>query len=103
MAFTGNERHDVTLEDAQRLIRNYRRGAGANDHRAGFFGRAAIERLLAQPGCVGIRAYSARQDNGQPTLVLVGVNANEQDITATIIEDHIPCPPNCDPGSALHV
>jgi hypothetical protein len=29
---------------------------------------------------VRIRTYSARQDNGQPTLVLVGVNANEKDI-----------------------
>ena len=43
-------------------------------------GKEIIEKILAQPGCVGIRFYSALNEMGEKTLVYVGVGENREDI-----------------------
>jgi hypothetical protein len=104
MALTGNEGARIALEQAQRFVRNHRRQGGEHTERCGFFGRAVLESILVQPGCMGIRFYHARRDDGTPALVLVGVNAEGQDLTTgVLVDDHLPCPPYCDPSSALNV
>jgi hypothetical protein len=60
----------------------------------GVFARSAFDKIL-QPGVVGIRYYFATKDNGNPTIVLVGVNAQGQDMSATIMEGSLDCPPWC--------
>jgi hypothetical protein len=104
MAFTGNENHDIKLEDAVRLTRNYRDIAGEDSFRAGYFGRNAIQKILDQQQCVGIRIYNAVNDEGSPNYVLVGVTEDEKDLyDGELAEYSLGCPPYCDPNSPLAV
>ena len=100
-----NTNHQIDLGTAIRLIRNHKAklqvssGAQVN---GGFFARGAFEKILAQQGAVGIRYYYAQNDDGTPTLVLVGVDAKGQDMqTGMIMERALPCPPLCDSPSEL--
>jgi hypothetical protein len=82
------------------------------------FNREAFERLLAQPGCVGIRIYSAMTEEMELRFIAVGVNQNNGDILpaidvqttadtseedgSVIVEDGTTCPPTCPPPSPLN-
>jgi hypothetical protein len=104
MAFTGNEKHDIKLEDAAGLTRSYRDIAGENSFRGAYFGRAAIQKILDQEQCVGIRIYNAVDDAGGPNYVLVGVTEEEKDLyDGELAEFGLGCPPHCDPDSPLAV
>ena len=39
-------------------------------------GRDIIDQILAQPGCVGIRLYNAINEEGQKTMVYLGIDAD---------------------------
>ncbi len=97
--FTGKEPHDIDPEKAKGLIKAWRaQQAAAGKAHGHFFGRDALEKLLAQDGCVGIRMYHARHDNGHETLVLVATAADGRDMwTGSVAEESQPCPPFCDP------
>jgi hypothetical protein len=43
-------------------------------------GRCIIEKILAQPGCTGIRFHYALNDAGQKTLVYIGMDADGKDL-----------------------
>jgi len=103
MAFTGKEKHDISLHEASKLTRKFRRQASVQGVLGHFFGAEAIKRLLAQEGCVGIRVYHALQDDGTPALVLVGVDAQENDLAnGEIVELGKPCPPFCGQANLLN-
>ena len=38
---------------------------------------------------------------GKPAFVLVGIDENGKDLLGTILEIHLPCPPECDATSKL--
>ncbi len=100
MAFTGEENHAINLGDAERLTANYRSHAAV---KGGFFGRKAIEEILAQQDCVGIRIYYGQHDDGNPAFVLVGVTADENDMeTGLLAQEGRPCPPYCGIASRLN-
>lgn len=102
MAFTGQENHSISLTEASNLTRNYRI-VNPNSIKAGFFGRDTIERILAKDGCVGIRIYYALDDSSVPTLVLVGADANENDLVdGEIAERPTPCPPDCGQANVIN-
>jgi len=93
--------HGISLDQAKQLVQNHHRNAPAGGERCGYFAREAFDEILAQPGCAGIRFYHGRDTNGTPTLVFVGVTEQKVDmLDGPIIENHTPCPPNCD-GSTL--
>jgi len=48
-------------------------------------GRKIIDQILAQPGCVGIRFIDAINEEGQKTLVYVGVDAEGKDILKNVM------------------
>ena len=48
-------------------------------------GRNIIDQILAQPGCVGIRFIDAINEEGQKTLVCVGVDATGKDILKNVV------------------
>jgi hypothetical protein len=48
-------------------------------------GRNIIDQILAQPGCVGMRFYDAINEEGQKTLVYVGVDAYGKDILKKVV------------------
>jgi len=95
--------HGISLDQAKQLVRNHHRTVPAGGEQCGYFARAAFDEILAQPGCAGIRFYHARDASGKATLVFVGVTEEKVDmLDGPIIENHVPCPPNCD-GSTLGV
>lgn len=101
MAEIPRREHQIPLPAARALIAAHRRQAEPDAALGGYFSRDAIDRVLAQPGCAGLRFYHGRHEDGSPALVVVGVNAAGADMTAMTIDNHQPCPPYCDPTSAL--
>ena len=70
--------------------------------RGGHFPRSVLDQVLAQPGCCGVRFYFGTRADGSLTLVFVGMDEHEHDMTDGLIaEDCFPCPPFCDATSAL--
>ena len=91
--------HKITVAQA-RTLRSTKHQALPT--RGGHFPREAIESILKQPGCEGIRFYYGGNPDGSPALVMLGINADLVDMTdGEIIDTHHPCPPFCDDSSAL--
>lgn len=94
--FTGREPHEISADKAKEYIRGWRAKAAPGQMRGGFFGREVLDRMLAQPGCVGLRIYHARHERGHDTFVLVGADADGNDLwKGTVAEEAAPCPPFC--------
>jgi len=101
MSYTGHEDHSITLAEAATLTQNFRT-SHPTDLLGGAYGRDAIEAILAQPECVGIRIYFAEKD-GNLTTVLVGVKANEDDLyMGTLADSSHPIPPYLGPPNPLN-
>ena len=99
---TGLENHSISLSDAARLTKNFRGSVPPGSVLGEYFGGNAIQSLLKQYGCIGIRIYYAKKDDGNPTLVIVGVNKSGNDMTNELIIDHgFPCPPICDTANVF--
>ena len=102
MPLTGNENHDISLNDAAIITKAYRDSAGADAILGVYFGKTAISDIVAQKNCVGIRIYNALKD-GKHTFVVVGVTADKEDMGGEgIAELGFPCPPYCASDSALN-
>jgi hypothetical protein len=98
----GKEKHKVDLVSAKKLIKNHRNSSKSPMFKGGFFAREAFEKILAQPKVIGVRYYYAQTDEGNPTIVLVGVDDAGMDLqTGFIAELAVPCPPLCDDASEL--
>jgi hypothetical protein len=75
------------------------------------FDKSLIEDLLKEPGCAGLRVYNSYDENDDLHFVLVGTDANGNDLLPTteesttevnsIVEDGRRCPPFCPPGGGL--
>ncbi|MBI5021168.1 MAG: hypothetical protein HZB59_07015 [Ignavibacteriales bacterium] len=99
---TGYENHSIGLYDASRLIKNYRESVPTGSVLGEYFGGNAIQEVLKQEGCIGIRIYFAKKDDGNPALVIVGVDKAGNDMSDnTILEYGFPCPPLCSSDNAL--
>jgi hypothetical protein len=101
MAFNGTEGSPISPEQAGEWTQNWRNN-NARAKKAVFFGRAQIENLLSQTGCMGIRMYFATNNSGEQTLVLVGANNKEDDMSELVIDSGILCPPRCGVSNALN-
>ncbi len=100
---TGKEDHSISLADAAKFTARFRAKAEKGTVIGGYFGRDAIEKILAQEGCIGIRYYFAETDDGKPTLVLVGVDADGNDMAKGVLaEVSWPCPPFCGEQNTLN-
>ncbi len=98
MAFDGSEGEQITINEAAQLTLTYRNNH-PNDTQAHFIGKELLHQILAQSECTGIRIYYGI-DNSKGTatkeLVLVGADANENDLYLGIIADRlVGCPSNC--------
>lgn len=96
--------HRVPREKAAGLVKAFQSTAKAGEHRATTFNRSAFEQLLAQPDAAGIRIYRAQHENGTPTMVLVAVDQNGQDLApehASLAQSDHDCPPWCKPPTWL--
>lgn len=105
MSFTGNEHHDISFEDASTLTKKYRDQMAPSSRLGGFFGEAAVRDLLDQTNCVGIRYYYGLDKDNKQVLVLVGTDANENDLVGEgklCMEMAIPCPDRCGNNNILN-
>ncbi|MBN1153388.1 hypothetical protein JXB12_00555 [candidate division KSB1 bacterium] len=89
MALSVSTDHRISLEEAKQLMRNYTAQA-VSPVKGGFFSRDALIELLDQQKCIGLRYYYGTDDDGTPTLVLVGVDEQEDDMAGIILEKSIP-------------
>ena len=64
---------EISHELGNQMVTDYL-VANPTDNKACFIGREIISQILGQPGCVGIRFYNAYNEQGQKTLVYVGVD-----------------------------
>ncbi|MFY0644183.1 MAG: hypothetical protein JXR19_06930 [Bacteroidia bacterium] len=78
MSFNPNEDHSISLAEAANITKAYR-DANPGAKIGGFFGKDAIQAILDQADCVGLKYYFAIE-SGQPTLVLCGAKADQDDL-----------------------
>ena len=101
MSFTGDESVAITLTEGAAMTKAYR-DANPTAIKGHFFGINKINTILSQRGCVGVRIYYGL-DNGIKQLVMVGVDANQNDLCNGIILDRSsPCPTYCGMTNALN-
>lgn len=94
--YTGKEDHVISLDKARKLTETYQNAAKPGDVVAAYLGKEIFQKILNPRECVGIRIYNAVSEKGTPTLVLVGVDGNGDDlISGAIGDDARPCPPWC--------
>jgi hypothetical protein len=101
--------HRISLDDAAKAVGRHRAAqrAAAAHGRANPAAKAkgpygfhatAFQRILSQPGCVGIRIYPSLYEDGTESLVLVGIDAQGNDMTAgELSNEPWECPPYCPP------
>ena len=105
MSFDGTEGGEVSLTDAATWTANFRNGMAPGTIKGHFMGEDILKAITKQPGCKGIRIYNAINDAGEACVVLVGVDANEDDMIASgdVIADMArPCPSFCGSGNSLN-
>ena len=112
--FNEHTNHKISLDEAAKLTKNFQRIAMSEDinnsevqHKsiiAHSFSKDALNVILNQEDCIGVRIYYGLQDNGRPELVLVGINSKGDDITDGEIAQHaITCPPYCPSQNKLNI
>ena len=101
MAFNGTEGGEITLELGADMTAEYR-DLNPNERKAHFYGKDILNDLLDQEGCMGIRIYFGIDSDGNKELVLVGADANENDMTELVVDISSPCPNLCDKNSPLN-
>ena len=85
------------VKNAVELSKNYTRINASEDVIAQNFGKELVNKILAQPGCVGVRLYYGKHADGKSGIIIVGVDKNGKDIiTGVIAKPAIICPPYCD-------
>ncbi|MGH7494917.1 MAG: hypothetical protein ACREOO_21300 [bacterium] len=80
MQFTGDENHAITTAEALTLIKQFREHYGPEAAPGVFFDKHAVQAILNQPEAVGMRYYFGTDMFDQTQLVLVGTNANRNDL-----------------------
>jgi hypothetical protein len=97
--------HTVSLSVAAAYTRRHRgtlSGAKQHGDHGGAFHADQVLKLLQQPGCTALRIYHGRGDKNDKAMVLVGVDADGNDMTkGLMLEIVMPCPPFCDDASPL--
>jgi hypothetical protein len=100
--FPGAEKHEIALDEAVKHVQRHRKDPKPYKLHGGSFDRGIIDKILAQPGCVGLRFYYGQNEDSTPSLVLVGVDSSGKDMTkGTIAERQSDCPPFCSSESEL--
>lgn len=95
--------HRISLVAAAALTKRYRDEAGKGKERAGAFHADQVRELLAEKGCVAVRIYYGKHEDGRDALILVGLDGNDKELTSnTLLQFHFPCPPYCEDGSPLN-
>ena len=84
MQYTETKKQDLTKigeaishELGAKMVKDFQ-DAHPEETIGNYIGRDILEKLLSQPGCMGIRFYNAINEMGRKTLVYVGIDENNQ-------------------------
>ncbi len=99
MAFNGKEGSQITTAQGATMTAAFR-NRFPNNRKAHFFGKDILNTILAQNGVEGIRFYHGLDANGNMELVIVGADANENDVLTFVGDLAIPCPTQCDTNAS---
>lgn len=95
--------HHLALQDAAQLTATYRNLKSPEQPKGGFFGKQALQTLLAQEDCVGIRFHFAAKEDGTPVVVMVGVEKFGADMFfGHLLDLSAICPPVCGDDNAMN-
>jgi len=95
--------HRISLADAAEQTRRARQGGAYRKGDSSAFNAKPVLELLTQPGCVGLRIYKGRDEAGEDSMVLVGVDTDGNDMTKGVLLNlSFPCPPYCPDDDALN-
>lgn len=102
MKIDNNTGEIITLDEAVEYTHAFQKN-NPDALKAFFVGRNKINRILEQNDCIGVRIYNGLDaESGKNNLVLVGVDAEGEDITEGIILEKLtPCPKYCAKSSPL--
>lgn len=102
MAFNGSEGGSITIQQGAQLTSKFKL-KHPNAIKGRFFGKEILEQILAQNGCMGIRMYfGLGQGQNEMQLVIVGADANENDMLDLIADLSVPCPATCGSANQLN-
>ena len=59
-----------TVKNAQQIV------VSSNDVIVHYFGKNVVDKIMKQPGCVGVRMYYSKQTNGKSGFIFIGVDKN---------------------------
>jgi hypothetical protein len=92
----------ITLTDASKMTGSFRRNY-PNVTQGVYYTSNVFSDIMSQKGCVGILIYNGIDANGKLTNVLVGVDANGNDLyNGKIYDFGDACPPNCSISNPLN-
>ena len=79
---------EIGLELGTQMVKGYQK-ANPSDVHSYLIGRDIIDQILAQPGCVGIKFFNALNEQGEKTLVYLGVDKTGNSIVKfTVISEN---------------
>ncbi|MGA3287054.1 MAG: hypothetical protein ABSD46_06490 [Bacteroidota bacterium] len=94
--FAGYKNQSISFQEAKSLIKTFQRITASDAVIAQYFGKNIVDKILAQPGCVGVRMYYGKHTNGKPGMIIMGVDKNGKDIVSGVLAGPIIyCPPLC--------
>jgi len=94
---TGYTHQIISFRDAAELIKNSERIIASDAVIAQYFGKELVDKILAQPGCVGVRLYYGKNANGKSGVIILGVDKYGKDMITGVLAwpTSKPCPPYC--------
>ncbi|MCX6197221.1 MAG: hypothetical protein NTY55_11350 [Flavobacteriia bacterium] len=93
----------ISLQEASEMTARYRATIQPGETIAVAGSREIFDQILAQSGCEGLRMYFAIEPDGTKTLVVVGIDSAENDMTKGLIAENFgPCPKRCPQPNALN-
>ena len=85
-----------STQNVTTLTNTHQISVSSNDVITQYFGKDIVEKIMKQPGCVGVRMYYAKHANGKSGFVIVGVDKYGKDMVPTVLAGPaILCPPWC--------
>jgi hypothetical protein len=80
---------EISHELGAKMIKDHHDKKAVGESKSYIIGRTIIDQILAQPGCVGLRIFDALNENGEKTLVYVGIDSKGNNLLEfTSVNNH---------------
>jgi hypothetical protein len=94
--------YKISLNDAATMTAAFR-SSYPDAKKGGAFNKKAIEDVIDQTGCTGLRYYFGEDGDENLCLIVVGIDSNGDDMTDGEIRERAwPCPPVCGSANSLN-